>query len=152
MTPETLFSLASTAVLPGWLILIFAPRRWPALNAVPMVLLPAALSVIYTVLVLTYFADAGGGYGSVAQVRQLFASDWVLVAGWVHYLAFDLMIGAWAARRMDRVGVNRLAQGFILPTIFMFGPLGLLLALLTETGLRPVRLLLPQTKLKETRG
>lgn len=149
MIPETLFGLASAAVLPGWLILIFAPRRWPALNAVPMVLIPAGLSVIYTVLVLTYFAETGGGYSSIAQVRQLFTSDWVLVAGWVHYLAFDLMIGAWAAARMDRVGVNRLTQGFILPAIFMFGPLGLLLALLTETGMRPMRLALPQAKLKE---
>jgi len=27
-------------------------------------------------------------------VRALFAHDHVLVAGWVHYLAFDLMVGA----------------------------------------------------------
>lgn len=133
MTPETAFALANTAVLPGWAILILAPRRWPWLNAIPALVLPALLSVLYTVFVLAHFAEAGGGYGSIADVRQLFASDAVLTAGWVHYLAFDLFVGAVLARRMDRAQISRLIQGFILPTVFLFGPLGLFLALAVET-------------------
>ena len=138
MTPEVVFGLASAAVLPGWAVLILAPRRWPALNAVPQLVLPGALSLLYSALVLTHFAQAQGGFGSLADVRALFADDWLLLAGWVHYLAFDLAIGAWAAARMDRAGVGRLVQAVILPLIFLFGPLGLVLALLTETGLRPL--------------
>lgn len=146
MTPEDLFGLASAAVLPGWAILILAPRRWPLLNAVPALVLPGALSLLYAGVVLTHFANAtaaGGGFGSLAEVAILFSDDWALLAGWVHYLAFDLFIGAWAAARMDRNGLDRLVQAAILVCIFLFGPLGLVLVLLTELGLRGL-LLLPR--------
>lgn len=138
MTPETLFSLASTAVLPGWLILIFGPRNRPWLGGIAAGAIPLGLSAVYAVLMLAHFAPAGGGYGSIAEVRTLFASDWVLVAGWVHYLAFDLMVGAWAAARMDAAGISRIAQGFILPLVFLFGPAGALLAWATAAGVRPL--------------
>ncbi len=142
MTPEDLFGLASAAVLPGWAILILAPRRRPVLNAVPALVLPGALSALYAGLVLTHFADAvaaGGGFGSLAEVAALFDNDWALLAGWVHYLAFDLFVGAWAAARMDRLGLDRLMQAAVLICVFLFGPLGLALVLLTDLGLRAVR-------------
>ena len=136
MTPDDMFGLANMLALPGWAILILAPRRWPALNAVPALLIPLVLSALYTGLVLTYFSASGGGFGTLAAVRQLFSSDPVLVAGWAHYLAFDLMIGAQLAKRLDRIGVQRLLQGPILITTFLFGPVGVLLTLLTEGALR----------------
>jgi hypothetical protein len=136
MTPDAMFSLANMLALPGWAILILAPRRWPVLNAVPALLIPLLLSALYTGLVLAHFSGAEGGYGTLADVRQLFASDPVLVAGWAHYLAFDMMIGALLASRMDRAGVQRLVQAPVLIATFMFGPVGMLLALLTEGVLR----------------
>ena len=139
MTPEDLFSLAGTLAMPAWLLLTFGPRRWPMLNAIPAYAVPLLLSALYTVLVLTHFAEAEGGYGTLAAVRSLFASDMALLAGWVHYLAFDLFIGAWAARRMDAAGISRIIQAFILPLIFLFGPLGLLLSFAIEAASRPVR-------------
>ncbi|SLN72506.1 ABA4-like family protein [Roseisalinus antarcticus] len=142
--PDTSFSIASLAAMVGWTILIFAPRRWPLLNGVPRWAIPLALSVLYSGLVLANFSASGGGYGSIAEVRQLFASDQVLVAGWAHCLAFDLMIGAIMAERMDRAGVQRPWQAPVLCAILMFGPLGLLLAVLTEAGLRPVTRIIPQ--------
>jgi len=99
------------------------------LNAVPAYIIPLFLSALYAVLVLSHFSEAGGGYSSLSEVRQLFTNDMVLVAGWVHYLAFDLFIGARAATMMDRAGVLRIIQGAILPVIFLFGPAGFLLAL-----------------------
>jgi hypothetical protein len=146
VTPEDLFGLVSAAALPGWAILILAPRRWPLLNAVPALLLPGALSALYAGVVLTHFADAaaaGGGFGSLDHVARLFADDWALLAGWVHYLAFDLFVGAWAAARMDRNGLDRMMQAALLICIFLFGPLGLALVLLTELGLRGL-LMLPR--------
>jgi len=134
VTPDSLFSLSSALVLPAWLILILGPRRWPILNAFPAYIVPLALSALYTVLVLSHFSEAGGGFGSLAEVRQLFSNDLVLLAGWVHYLAFDLFIGAWAAATMDRAGVSRVIQGFILPVIFLFHPAGFLVALVMSGG------------------
>ncbi|MBI1415863.1 MAG: DUF4281 domain-containing protein [Limimaricola sp.] len=141
MTPDALFSLAGTLALPGWAILIFAPRRWPALNAVPAVVLPLVLSAGYTLLILAYFAGAGGDFSLIAGVRQLFMDDYVLVAGWVHYLAFDMIVGALAAGLMDRAGIGRIVQAFVLGTVFLFGPLGYLLARSLVGALGPMGLL-----------
>lgn len=132
MAPELVFSLSNTAALAGWAILVAAPRRWPYLGAVPRWLLPVALSLVYAVLVPAAFAATGGGYGSIEAVRRLFASDAMLVGGWVHYLAFDLIVGTLIADRMDRAGVHRVVQAGPLLAVFLFGPIGFLLGLAAE--------------------
>ncbi len=136
---ELSFAIAGQAAAVGWLILIVAPRRWALLIAVPRLVLPGALSLGYAVLILVHFADAGGGFGSLAQVKVLMGSDPVLLAGWVHYLAFDLFVGGWIACRSDRLGISRLVQAPILLATFLFGPIGLLCHLALEAGLKALR-------------
>ena len=138
MSADDLFGLASAAVLPGWLILILAPRgHWVWLDRIPALIIPFGLSALYTGLILAHFAGAeGGGFGSIAQVRALFASDYGLLAGWVHYLAFDLMIGAVMAGQMDKMGLSRLSQAPLLALIFLFGPLGAFLIWAAQGSLR----------------
>lgn len=114
----------------GWLILIFGPRRWERLLWIPQFIIPFGLSLLYAALVLTSFGTIeGGGFGSLAQVKTLFANDTALLGGWVHYLAFDLFIGAWIARKADEIGISRILQAPILMATFMLGPLGLVLFL-----------------------
>lgn len=136
MTPEALFQHAGTIAIFGWAILLFAPRRWPLLNAVPLIVIPALLSGLYAVLVLRFFAETGGGYDTLAAARQLLSTDWMLLAGWVHFLAFDLFAGAWMALRMDAVRLHRLLQAPILLSILYFGPAGFLIGLLATGALR----------------
>ncbi|MEQ8602824.1 MAG: ABA4-like family protein [Marivibrio sp.] len=136
LTWEGWFSIAGSLAMLGWAILILAPRRWPALNAAPFYLLPALLSGGYAVLILLYFADAPGGFDSLAGVARLFESEPLLLAGWIHYLAFDLFVGGWIARRADAAGISRVVQAPILATTFMLGPIGLLLYLASEGALR----------------
>ncbi len=139
MSAEDLFGLANAAVLPGWLILIFAPRgRWVWLDRIPALILPLCLSALYTGLIAAHFSASGGGFGSIAQVRALFASDYGLVAGWVHYLAFDLMVGALMAQRMDAMGLARLSQAPLLGLIFLFGPMGVFLIWAAQGSLRAI--------------
>ena len=133
---NALFSVMNSAALLGWLVLIAAPRGWRTLALLPRYAVPGAISVVYVALIGAYFASAGGGFGSIAEVRRLFDSDPVLVAGWGHYLAFDLLIGALLADRLDRAGVGRLLQAPVLLTTFMFGPAGWLLGLITEAAAR----------------
>ena len=133
------FSVASTAAMAGWLALVLLPR-WPRLIQLLRFGLVGLLSVAYAVLIMVFFFRIeGGGFGSIAEVRQLFLSDGGLLAGWIHYLAFDLFIGLWIAERADRAGVKRLLQAPILVATFMFGPMGLLLfyATLGAQGLLP---------------
>ena len=144
MTPDDLFGLAGMAAMAGWTVLVLAPRRWAALNAFPALVIPAGLSALYAALVLRHFAGAGGGFGSLAEVAELMSDPWVLLAGWVHYLAFDLVVGASSARRMDAAGVSRLVQAPLLLTIFLFGPAGFLLVLIVAGAMRlPALLRLP---------
>ncbi|NKX44215.1 ABA4-like family protein [Roseicyclus persicicus] len=136
MTPEDLFSLAGTAAMTGWALLILGPRRFGWLNAIPLWVIPAGLSAVYGLLVFSRFSGIGGGFDSLASVATLLSDDWALLAGWVHYLAFDLFVGAVMAARMDRAAVGRIVQAPILAAIFLLGPLGFLIAGLTELGLR----------------
>lgn len=140
MTPELLFSHVGTAAMVGWVMLILGPRRFAVFNAVPLWIIPAGLSGVYAALVFSRFSGMGGGFDTLANVAVLLADDWTLLAAWVHFLAFDLFIGAVMARRMDRVGVDRLVQTPILISTLMLGPLGFLIAALTELGLRARRL------------
>jgi Domain of unknown function (DUF4281) len=133
---KALFSVMNSAALLGWAVLILAPRGWRALSLLPRHVVPGAISVVYVALMGAYFASAGGGFGSIAEVRRLFDSDPVLVAGWGHYLAFDLLIGVMLADRLDRAGVSRLLQAPVLGMTFMFGPAGWLLGLITEGAAR----------------
>jgi hypothetical protein len=132
MSFEQGFSLASTLAMIGWLALICLPR-WSLLTVVVRFGLVGLLSVAYAVLIMVYFFRVeGGGFGSITEVRQLFLSDGGLLAGWIHYLAFDLFVGLWIAERADRAQLSRLLQAPILLATFMFGPLGLLMFYVTR--------------------
>ncbi|GAB5448540.1 ABA4-like family protein [Gymnodinialimonas sp.] len=136
MTPEIVFSHVGTAAMIGWTLLVLGPRRFGWVNAIPLWIIPAGLSAVYGALIFSRFSGIGGGFDSLANVAILMSNDWALLAGWVHFLAFDLFVGAVMAARMDRVGVGRLVQAPILGATFMLGPLGFLIAGLTELGLR----------------
>jgi len=132
---EQLFSLGNLLALVGWAILILAPRRIVPVLWLPQFLIPGLLGLAYAALILTGFTQSGGDFSSIEGVRTLFASDAALVAGWLHYLAFDLFVGSWIARRSDEAGIARLLQAPMLLATFMFGPIGLALFLLTRTAL-----------------
>jgi hypothetical protein len=139
MTPDLLFSHVGTAAMAGWALLILGPRRYAWFNAIPLWIIPAGLSAVYAALIFSRFSGMGGGFDSLDSVATLMSDRWALLAGWVHFLAFDLFVGAVMAARMDRAGVGRLVQAPILLSTFMLGPLGFLIAGLTELGLRAGR-------------
>ena len=127
MERHWVFGAAGQVAITGWAALVLLPRHRYVLAAVRNGAV-LALAVLYAGLILATFTSAeGGGFGTIAEVRALFASDPVLVAGWVHYLAFDLLVGAWIAEAADRAGLSRLVQAPILLATFLFGPLGYLL-------------------------
>jgi hypothetical protein len=130
-----LFSIAGDLVLPVWLLLIFAPRwRWTQRLATFAV--PLLLAGIYAALLVHGGRVEGGGFGSLAQVARLFTSQDLLLAGWIHYLAFDLFTGAWEVRDALRLGLSRWLVAPCLVLTFLFGPVGLSLYLLLRLALR----------------
>ncbi|HEX2450215.1 MAG TPA: ABA4-like family protein [Gemmatimonadales bacterium] len=131
MTAERLFSILNLIAIAGWLPLVFLPRaRWA--TAVVPVVLPCLFGVIYVVLVAASLPWGEGGFSSLAGVGALFENPWALLAGWAHYLAFDLFIGGWQVRDARERGIPHL---FVVPALlltFLFGPAGLLLYLVVR--------------------
>jgi hypothetical protein len=132
---EQLFSSASTLAMLGWFILVFLPRGWKWLNPIASMLIPLILSVLYSFLIARYFFSAEGGFDTLANVQQLFTYPAVALAGWVHYLAFDLFVGGVIAKQADEIGLSRLIQAPILLLTFMFGPFGYLLFMLIKAAM-----------------
>jgi hypothetical protein len=126
MTAEQLFSILNLVAAAGWLLLIFLPRvRWT--SAVLPVVMPLLFAVIYVAIVAVTFPRSEGSFSSLAGVRTLFEDPWLLLAGWIHYLAFDLFIGGWEVRDAQRRGIPHLLLVPALVLTFLFGPAGLLL-------------------------
>jgi len=122
---ETVFSFASFIAVFGWLLLVAVPND-PRARLLTGIIIPLTLSIIYLVFIFLHFGNAPGGFGSLADVRTLFGKDELLLAGWVHYLAFDLFIGAWQSRDSHRLGIPRLVMVPCYVMTFMLGPIGLL--------------------------
>jgi hypothetical protein len=125
MTQEGVFSVCNMLALVGWLLLLTVPRQRLAM-VVAGTAIPLTLASIYLVLFVLHVRESSGGFSSLAAVAQLFENHWLLLAGWVHYLAFDLFIGAWETRDAMARRVPRLLLAPCLVMTFMLGPIGLL--------------------------
>jgi hypothetical protein len=125
MDLEQLFSMAGLVAVVGWLLLVFLPRQ-PIAKIIAGIIAPLILSAGYLALIALHFQGAEGGFGSLADVRALFGKDELLLAGWIHFLAFDLFIGAWEVRDAQRNGLPHLVVIPCLIMTFMLGPIGLL--------------------------
>ncbi|HBB73527.1 MAG TPA: hypothetical protein DC048_03650, partial [Planctomycetaceae bacterium] len=87
----------------------------------------------YAVVIGWKFATLGPPPGDVmtlAGLRAIFADDWVFAAAWTHYLAFDMVVGAWIARESVRLGIPWLPRTIALVLTFLAGPVGFLVHLL----------------------
>ncbi|MEQ1691553.1 MAG: ABA4-like family protein [Gemmatimonas sp.] len=135
MSDAQLFQIASTTALVSWVALIVQPRRvaWWLRYAVPV-----ALAVLYIWAIATSLPTAEGGFGSLAEVKLLFTNDRAVLAGWIHYLAFDLFIGCWEVLDAQQRRVHHLLVVPCLLLTFMLGPAGLLLYLvIRQVASRP---------------
>lgn len=145
--PALAFNLGGKLAILGWVGLIaslFVVGARPAAQIAARLVIPALLATAYGVLIWTGFGEAqGGGFGSIAEVRALLASDSALTAGWLHYLAFDLFVGSWIVADGIKRRVPVLLILPCLPLTFLFGPLGLLLFI-------PLRLAFQRRQLAET--
>jgi hypothetical protein len=84
------------------------------------------LAIAYAGLILAFWSDTAGGFDSLPSVMRLFTKPEIALAGWIHYLAFDLMIGAWQVRTARAERIPFLAMAPCLVLTFLFGPAGYL--------------------------
>lgn len=125
MSDETVFLLCNYGVVPFWLLLVLAPR-WRWTSRLVHSGLPALLLVpIYAWML---WGDVPGPQGAsfftLDGVTRIFTTPRTIIACWIHYLIFDLFVGAWEARDARRRGI---AHGWVVPCLaltLMFGPVG----------------------------
>jgi hypothetical protein len=140
MSPEQIFSIANGVAAVAWLLLaVLTTRAWVT-EVVTSRAVPGIFAIVYIAIVATTFFGAQGSFASLPGVMALFSNPWVLLAGWLHYLTFDLLIGTWEARDAIERKIPRLLLVPCLFLTFMFGPAGWLLYMLVRTPYPPARL------------
>lgn len=126
---DTVFTAGNMLAMLGWLLLLLSPWMPVWSNRIAGYGLPVVLGIMYLAMVLVYFAGLEGGFTTLKDVVTLFSQPEAVVSGWLHYLAFDLFIGAWEVRQARRVGIRFVWVVPCLLLTWLFGPVGLLLFL-----------------------
>lgn len=119
----SIFSVVNLVAVAAWVLLAVFPRRRLAAFVASRVV-PALLSGAYVAIVLSMWGQSPGGFSSLETVGQLFDNRWMLLAGWIHYLAFDLFVGSWMVQDAREHGISHGPLVPLLLLTFMFGPAG----------------------------
>lgn len=139
------YEVGSLLAMLAWMCLAIAAvakviagsKRWlSALLWFAGRLVPILLSLGYVVLLIVYWGSTPeGDFNSLAGVKALFQSDGNLAGAWLHFLAFDLLVGRWMVDDALQSGRRRWRLVFSMPLTFLYGPLGLVIYLLLGTRL-----------------
>ncbi len=133
---ETLFQTSNLLSLPFWALMIFLPR-WRWTRRIMESLWPIVLfALLYAVLILP---QLGGALGSLLNptlsgIIALLSKPEAMMAGWAHYLAFDLFVGRWAYLDSRERNLSAWLMAPVLFAILMAGPIGFLLYLIVRAA------------------
>ncbi len=128
MTPDVVFSITNFVAMPMWLLMIILPKWKVTQFLIAYKVVPIVLSLVYPFYILLSIQSGGGlDFGSLTSVMALFTQENAVLAGWVHYLAFDLLVGMWMLNQNQKVGLHQLLMAPCLFFTFMLGPVGFLL-------------------------
>lgn len=132
MSADDFYWYASILIFIPWALLIFVPT-WkftePAAFGSAIVLLVAA--AIFTIQYLTG-PEAGGNLLSLEGFKNLFRSKEMLLTGWLNYLSFCLLVGAWQSHDARQLKIGHI---FVIPSLLLTmltGPAGLLVYLVVR--------------------
>lgn len=133
MSPDTIFQVCSAIAMTGWLVLIIASPFVVEIDRFIIGVVITLFCIVYAWLIITAFDPADmKKFGTLDGVMELFQHKTLVTAGWVHYLAFDLLAGTWIKRNSSKYGIS---HWVIIPCLlftFMLGPVGLLLYLIVR--------------------
>lgn len=135
MSLDQVFVATNLAAVLGWLALATSPWRRGTPVAVARAV-GAALCVAYVVMFVATkrtAPDLDLDY-SLTGLASFFAVPGYRLVGWIHYLAFDLWVGAWEAEEASRSGVPAWALLLCLLLTFLLGPVGLLAFLVVRSA------------------
>lgn len=128
MDAALLFKIANSIAITGWILMAVMHDR-PLTYKLIFNGVIILLCVFYASVIIWSFSEPsdGGNFSSLEGVMALFTNPKAVLAGWIHYLAFDMMTGLFIIYHSSKNEINR---WLILPCLFftfMLGPVGLLL-------------------------
>jgi hypothetical protein len=133
MTAASIFSFGNTSVLLGWILLLFLPN-WKYTQTIVLNGIIVLFAVLYSYLILKDIGSfSPDSFSTLANVKALFQNDNAVAAGWMHYLTFDLFVGAYIVREARNNQISRWIYTIALPFTFMFGPAGYLIFFIFKT-------------------
>lgn len=135
MQPDVIFRICNMMALAGLVALLASPFFPRLADRAASLAIPVLLAIAYVGLVLAFWSGAAGGFDSLPNVMLLFTQPEIALAGWIHYLAFDLFLGAWEVRTARDERIPFVAVVPCLALTFLFGPAGYL----AFTALRAAR-------------
>ncbi len=128
MTASDVFSIANTMALPMWFLMIIVPKWKVTRFLIDYKIIPLLLAVVYAIYIVIAMLDGPAmDFGSLESVMTLFTSEEAVLAGWVHYLVFDLLVGMWMLDQNKELKIHQLIMVPCLFLTFMLGPVGFLL-------------------------
>ncbi|WP_298321137.1 ABA4-like family protein [uncultured Aquimarina sp.] len=134
MTPTDVFSFANMIAMPMWILMVLLPKWKVTRFLIDFKIVPLLLSIVYAIYIFLAMQIGGGmDFGSLSSVMELFTEENAVLAGWVHYLAFDLMVGMWILDQNKKLGIHQLLIAPCLFATFMLGPIGFLLFIIIRT-------------------
>ena len=128
MDTSLVFTIANTAVLPMWFLMIFLPKLGLTKWLIDTKLIPIILALLYGFYIIMAVESGDGmDFGSLESVMQMFTQVDAVMAGWIHYLVFDLLVGMWMLNKNASIGLHPIVIGICLLFTLMFGPIGFLI-------------------------
>ncbi|HEU5166949.1 MAG TPA: ABA4-like family protein [Chitinophagaceae bacterium] len=133
MSPDSVFQTCSTIAMVGWLVLLIISPFWSSFDKFLIGIIITLFAIVYLWLIFQIFGPGDfEKFGSLNGVMELFTNKTAVTAGWVHYLAFDLLTGIWIKKNAQKYNIHHLILIPCLLFTFMLGPIGLLLYLLVR--------------------
>ena len=132
---EIMFWFSSIWIIPLWSLMWFLPKHEftsKVMSDIRICILP--LLIPYAVLVipnlLDIFITLGGEMPTPKLVIEFFQEDEVILIGWLHFLAFDILAGRYIWKRMIDFDRPIYISTPILILSMMVAPLGFLLGII----------------------
>jgi heme A synthase len=133
MNPDTIFKVTCIIAAIGWIILLFISPFWPKYDQFLIGVVIVILAIVYSALNFTNFdPDILSKFSTLKSILSLYENPALLLAGWVHFLVFDLIVAVWIKRNSLRHGIK---HGWIIPALVftcLLAPLGFLIYILTR--------------------
>ena len=134
MTPTEVFSIANMIAIPMWVLMLFFSKWKVTRFLIDFKVIPLALAFMYAIYIFQAIQISGMmDFGSLTSVITLFTEENAVLAGWIHYLAFDLIVGMWVLDQNKELKINQLVMAPCLFLTFMLGPIGFLLFMIIKT-------------------